>query len=179
MLLHLLSPTPQTPAKHLTPFSSPFSLHYITDKSFLFLNSHHDPLSSFSYYPAFLFSFTFKRHSSICLLFHNFLHSFFKLLQVIALPSNSFTNPWFSSYFADFPSRFHQGLLFSHCPLNLDDPQFPFNSIYFIWEILCFMVLTSVYSPKTSPLHGFLQCSLHLKKSILYLPSLNIYTWNS
>lgn len=146
---------------------------------FPILNSHHGLISSFSYYPVFLFAFSFKYHSSMCLLFHNFLHSFFKLLKVIALQSNSFTNPWFSSHFPDFPSQFHQGLLFSHFPLNVDDPQFPFNSMYRIWEIFCFMVLTTVYSLKTSPLHGFLQCSLHLRNSILYLSSLNVYTWNS
>lgn len=98
----------------LTPFSSPLSLAYIVDKSLLSLESHLDAVSSSSYCPVFLLSFSCRRYSSIYLFFHHFLHSLFNLLQAGLFPWEQFSfTTSLILIFSDFPSRYHQDLLFS------------------------------------------------------------------
>lgn len=103
------------------------------------------------------------------------------ILQRTAIPtplSNSHITPRFSSYFSDFPSWFHQGLFYALSSKIWMILRFSFYNLYFIWEIsFCFKVLIITCSLKTPPMN--FSSSLFLRKIILYLPPLNISSWNS
>lgn len=141
-----------------TPFSSPLPLAYIVDKSLKSLEFHLDAISSSSYCPVFLLSFSCRNYSNIYFFFHHFLYSLFNLLQSGLFPWEQFSfTTSLSLIFSDFPSWYHQDLFF-FLPVSkiLMILRFSVYSIYFIWEkSFCFKVLAIVYSLKTSSMDFF------------------------